>query len=233
MQENADVSIRKPKSRPKCRFAVTAHALIRYVERASRLPFDTSYLSLLRERATSGLAMPPTDGEVIAWIERGMNLDKYRRRLGQAADDSRIIYEGDTTNYRAAGNGLVLVTDLLDRRVMTVLTREQAALSVPRQVLVVEGLYDEDPLPTLSYDEIMRGTAFAYLVRGRKEGRLAERLPRIFPPVEIVAGAGTKDVVVAVRSRQSLEMMEREEGMTVAPYAGDRTILRALSVPAQ
>jgi hypothetical protein len=138
--------------------------------------------------------------------------------------------KGDATNFRAAGNGLVLVTDLSDRRVMTVLTRDQAAMSVPRQVLLIEGIYDEDPLPTLSYDEIMGSSAFPYVVRGKKAGCLAGRLRHIYPPVEIVGGKGTKEVLVAVRSRQSLEMLEREDGLKVSPYTGDMAILRGLSV---
>jgi hypothetical protein len=92
---------------------------------------------------------------------------------------------------------------------VTVLTRELAAMSVPRQVLVVEGIHDEDPLPTRSYEEMMRARAFPYVVQGRP-GRMAERMERIYPPVHVASGIGTREVVVGVRTRQSLEMLERE-----------------------
>lgn len=195
--------------RPRSRFEISAHALVRYVERATRIPFDSSYLSLLRERALAGIFDQPADVDVIARIERGESLEKYRKRLGRALDASRVIHEDEAANYRAAGNGLVVVTERSDRKAVTVLTRELAALSVPRQVLVVEGIHDEDPLPTRSYEEMMRARAFPYIVQGRP-GRMAERMERIYPPVHVASGMGTREVVVGVRTRQSLEMLERE-----------------------
>ncbi len=210
------------RNKARSRFEISAHALVRYVERATRIPFDSNYLSLLRERAFAGLFERPRDVDVIARIERGESLDKYRKRLACALDGSRVIHEDEAACYRAAGNGLVVVTDRSDRTAMTVLTRELAVFSVPRQVLIVEGIHDEDPLPTRSYEEIMRARAFPYIVRG-KAGRLADRLARVYPPVQIVEGAERGMAIVGVKTRQSLEAMERQFSQ-VKPHLVDMTV---------
>jgi hypothetical protein len=202
------------------------HALLRFVERSSRVPVDMHYLAMLRRRHLEGIVNEPTDYDLIESIEKGSSLEKYRARLRRMLDSSRVIHVDDRATYRVLGRRLIAVMDRRDRNAVTVLTAELVSGVVPQHILDAEGVSEEEPYATLSSEEIMRSTGFLFTVERRRADRarvshVLRAVSSVEPPVEILWGRGTLTLVVSAHSRDSIKALRKYGGLTVTPYIAE------------
>jgi hypothetical protein len=116
---SSEKNIPRPRRRS---FSLSDHALLRYIERASRIPIDMYWLSLHRRRHLEGVFEDPTDGEILDHIERGVSLDRLRKKLLVGLRTSRLLHQTPKAHYMAIGGGLVAVVDRTDGKAMTVIT---------------------------------------------------------------------------------------------------------------
>ncbi|MCS4089309.1 hypothetical protein [Rhizobium sp. BK176] len=202
------------------------HALLRFVERSSRVPVDMHYLAMVRRRYQEGVTEEPSDLDVIESIERGSSLERYRARLRRLLAGSRVIHKDTTSTYRALGRRLIAVMNQEDRKAITILTPELSLKSIPSEILESEGIFDEEPYQTLLPEEIERSSGFLFTVERRRADRArASRLLRtisaIEPSMEVLWGRGTLKLIVTVHSRDSLKALRKNDALTVTPYVAE------------
>ncbi|MBY3433580.1 hypothetical protein HFN89_05405 [Rhizobium laguerreae] len=212
---------RRPEQR---RFSL--HALLRFVERSSRVPVDTHYLAMVRRRYKDGIVEPPSDFDLIESIEKGSSLERYRTRLRRMLASSRVIHVDETSIYRALGRQLIAVMNPEDRNAVTILTAQIASSKIPQHILEAEGVFEEEPFPTLRPEEIALNSGFLFTVERRRADRaraahLLQAVSGVEPPVEIMWGRGTLKLVVCVYSRDSLKALGNFGALTVTPYIAE------------
>lgn len=212
-----------PVTKKRSKKGYTGHALLRFLDRSTRIPLDNFYFSLLKARYAQGNFVEPTDAEILDHISKGNRLDKFKHVLEVKLRQSRAIHSDGSATYRAIGNRLVAVMNRGDTTAVTILTADQSLRYVPSKALHEHGLLEETPHPTLTAEEIAVTSRCLFKVERRQAARAsAERLLRIVqsvePEMEILSGRGTLCLVVVVHSRQSLERLSEFGGLTLTPY---------------
>jgi hypothetical protein len=205
------------------RKSYTGHALLRFLERSTRVPVDNFYFALLKARHADGLFEEPSDDELLAYISRGNSLDKFKRVLSVKLDQSKVIHTDKNASYRAIGNRLIAVMNGSDSSAVTILTAEQAGSSVPQQAMQRHGVLKENPHPTLRPAEVVVTSRCLFKIERRQADRarptkLIRLVQSIEPEMEILSGRGTLCLVVVVHSRRSLDRLSEFSGLTVTPY---------------
>lgn len=214
------------------------HALLRFIERSSRVPVDMHYLAMLRRRHLEGILGEPTDLDLIESIEKGSSLERYRVRLRRMLADSRVIHVDDYSTYRALGRRLIAVMNREDRNAVTILTAEFASSKIPEHILKAEGVFEEEPFPTLRPEEVMRSTGFLFTVERRRADRaraahVLQAVSSVEPPIEVMWGRGTLKLVVAIHSRDSLKALAKYRALTVTPHIAEFSEIRSRLIEEQ
>ncbi|NTF17667.1 hypothetical protein G6L37_04590 [Agrobacterium rubi] len=216
--------------RVKQSFVVSNHALLRYIERASRIPIDMYWLSLHRKSHASGLTRDPTDLDILEHIERGVSLSKLRKKFMDGLNLGRVIHRTKRADYIAIGWALVALVDPTNDRVMTVISVDMAKKRMPISALKRYRVLAEEPIPTLNEDERIASSGFRYAIRrpGFSPGEIEEALASLAPEVYLVAIKAADEIVAMVRLRSSLEIIRQTVGFTAIPYIADREEFMAL-----
>lgn len=205
------------------RKAYTGHALLRFLERSTRIPVDNFYFALIKSRHAVGLLAEPSDDELVAYISKGNSLDKFKHVLSVKLDQSRIIHSDKRATYRAIGNRLVAVMNQSDSSAVTILTADQAKTAVPEKALKRHGVLKETPHPTLTPTEVAATSRCTFKIERRRADRarptkFLKAVQSLEPEVEILSGRGTLCLIVVVHSRLSLKRLSEFGGLTVTPY---------------
>ncbi|NTF18125.1 hypothetical protein G6L37_06880 [Agrobacterium rubi] len=203
--------------------AYSGHALLRFLERSTRIPVDNFYFSLIKSRQAVGIHTEPSDDELLEHIGKGNSLAKFEHVLSVKLDQSRIIHSDKRATYRAIGSRLVAVMNRSDSSAVTILTAEQAKTSVPEKALKRHGVLKETPHPTLTSSEIAATSRCLFKIERRRAdrarpSRLLQAVHSVEPEMEILSGRGTLCLVVVAHSRISLKRFGEFGGLTVTPY---------------
>jgi hypothetical protein len=201
----------------------TGHALLRFLERSTRVPVDNFYFALLKARHADGILEEPSDDELLAYISKGNSLDKFKRVLSVKLDRSKVIHTDKNATYRAIGNRLVAVMNGYDSSAVTILTADQARSCVPEEEMKRHGVLKQSPHPTLTGAEIVTTSRCLFKIERRQADRarptsLIRAVKSIMPEMEILSGRGTLCLVVVVHSRLSLDRLSEFSGLKVTPY---------------
>jgi hypothetical protein len=216
--ETATISEKNPRQ-PRRPFSLTEHALVRYIERASRIPLDMLWLSLHRQRFAVGIFEDPTDGELLDHIEKGTSLERLRRKFFIGLRRSRLLHQKTKADFLAIGGRLVALVDPANDKVMTVITAEMAKNNMPISALKKSGILTEKPARTLTDDELLANTGFRYAI-GRTDcdpAKITSWLSENAPEILVVALKPPEEVIAVIRMRVSLEKA-RSGGCTAVPY---------------
>lgn len=228
--EDPATSVTTDHLRLRRRFRLTDHAILRYIERGTRIPLDMYWLSLHRRQFAEGKVKDPTDWEILDHIERGVSLVRLRKKFLMGLRTSRHLYRTPKADFVAIGGGLVAVIDREDGKTMTVITTEMAKSSMPISSLRRNGVLAEEPAPTLTEEERLASSGVRYAIRrtGFSRADLIISLKEIAPEVLVVALMPHDEVVVVVRLRMSLEAMRSAGGITATPYYMEHDEFRKL-----
>jgi hypothetical protein len=210
--------------KPRRRFGLSDHALLRYIERGSRIPLDMHWLSLHRRRHADGIFEDPTDWEILDHIERGVSLERLRRKFVTGLQTSRLLYRTPKADFMAIGGRLVAVVNRADNKALTVIDSEMAKASLPISSLKKNGVLTEEPAPALSEEERLASSGFRYAIGrpGFTSAEIVDELKRIAPEIRAVALGASGEVVVIVRLRASLEAVRSSDAFTAAPYTASQ-----------
>ncbi|MNU36393.1 hypothetical protein D3C71_250080 [compost metagenome] len=223
-KEDPATSVTTDHLRLRRRFRLTDHAMLRYIERGTRIPLDMYWLSLHRRQFAEGRVEDPTDWEILDHIERGVSLVRLRKKFLMGLRTSRHLYRTPKADFVAIGGGLVAVIDRSDGKTMTVITTEMAKSSMPISSLRRNGVLVEEPAPTLTEEERLASSGFRYAIgrTGFSRADLIISLKEIAPEVLVVALMPHDEVVVVVRLRASLEALRAAGGFAAMPYIAGR-----------
>ncbi len=115
-----------------CAFAITAHAMVQYLNRGTRYDVKAARHALHKKRRKTGqIAKTLTDKDFLEHLAEGRGCLGHRATLEHRLKKSWRIHDDKASCFRLLEGKLVAVMNAADNTVVTILTQEIAQKKVP------------------------------------------------------------------------------------------------------
>lgn len=198
----------------------TQHALLRFLERGTKVSLDKLFLKMVSETSQPGKSIQlPKDSDFLYWMSSQINLRTYRKTLNRQLVAADVFHRDEKAAYKVLSCGLVAVMDVENRMAISVITRETALKTVPKKVLQASGVWHM-AAPTMPNKEDLYSqepTFFQLDLSADVLGHLAhveERLRKMRHRYQIDhlegeylrIGIWTRDALIALRKMDGIEV---------------------------
>lgn len=125
-----------------CAFAITAHAMIQYLDRGTSFDLSAARHTLHKKRKKAGqIVKNLADKDLLRHLEEGQGYLGHKGILEHRLKKSWRVHQDGNGCFRLLESGLVAVTNPADKTVITILTQEIAQKKVPFDLTLAFEVY--------------------------------------------------------------------------------------------
>lgn len=134
-----------------CSFAISAHAMVQYLDRGTKFNVIAARHHLHQKRwKAEKIKGPISDKDLLTHLEEGQGYLGHRGNLEHRLKKSWLVHRDEKGCFRLMDSKLIAVMNPEDNTVITILTQEMAQKKLPFDIDIAYEVYMDALMPQLS-----------------------------------------------------------------------------------